>query len=195
MESGDKEINILLFGISNVGKSTTGCLLAERLGYRYYDLDEEVKSRCHMTLEKFVHTVWPYERDKIRGEIIGKILQDQCPKVIAVTPMYYTIFFSKYLKRDDLLAIELQDTPENIFERLVFSDENDQVYKDNEYRDAHRAYYLKEIKKDITYYKKSFSRIANKFQMNNETPEEVVRHLMEQFNLYPRSETFANENI
>ncbi len=62
-------MNILLFGISNVGKSTTGRLLAERLGYRYYDLDEEVKSRCHMTLEKFVHTVWPYERDKIRDEI------------------------------------------------------------------------------------------------------------------------------
>lgn len=158
-ESGCEEVNILLFGISNVGKSTTGRLLA------------------------FVHTVWPYERDKIRGEIIGKILQDQCHKVIAVTPMHYTRCFSKYLERDDLLAIELQDTPENIFERLVFNDENDQIYKDDEYRDAHRAYYLKEIKQDITYYKKSFSRIANKFQMNNETPEEVVRHLMEQFNL------------
>ena len=34
--------------------------------------------------------------------------------VVAVTPMYYSIWFNKYLKRDDVLAIELQDTPESI---------------------------------------------------------------------------------
>lgn len=34
-------MNICLFGVSNVGKSTTGKLLAEKLGYSYYDLDDE----------------------------------------------------------------------------------------------------------------------------------------------------------
>lgn len=34
---------ILLFGISNVGKTETGKLLAKRLGYDFKDLDEEVK--------------------------------------------------------------------------------------------------------------------------------------------------------
>lgn len=36
-------MNIFLFGISNVGKSTVGCLPAEKLGFKYYDLDEEIK--------------------------------------------------------------------------------------------------------------------------------------------------------
>lgn len=36
-------MTILLFGISNVGKSITGELLAKQLGYHFYDLDEEVK--------------------------------------------------------------------------------------------------------------------------------------------------------
>ncbi len=36
-------MNILLFGVSNVGKSVTGKLLAQRLEYDFYDLDDEVK--------------------------------------------------------------------------------------------------------------------------------------------------------
>ena len=36
-------MKILLFGVSNVGKTTVGKQLAERLGYMFYDLDEEIK--------------------------------------------------------------------------------------------------------------------------------------------------------
>lgn len=176
-------MDVLLFGVSNVGKSTTGRCLVEKLGYHYYDLDEEVKLHCHMTLEKFVNTIWPYERDKIRGEVLGNILAKGGNKVIAVTPIYYSRNFSKYLGSGDRLAVELQDTPENIFERLVFSDENDRVYKDDEYRDAHRSHYLSEIKKDITYYKRSFAKIENKFQMNNDSPEVVANRLISRFGL------------
>lgn len=176
-------MNILLFGVSNVGKTTTGQLLASKLGYKFYDMDEEVKSYLHVTLEEFVNTVWPYERDKIRGEILGKLILRQEDKVIAVTAMYYSRWFSKYLLRDDVMAIELQDSPEHIFSRLVFSDENDQVYKDDEYRDAHAAYYLREIKKDITYYRKAFSKITNKVNMDSDPPEKVVERLIEQFDL------------
>ena len=36
-------MKIMLFGVSNVGKTTLGTMLAKRLGYIFYDLDEEVK--------------------------------------------------------------------------------------------------------------------------------------------------------
>jgi len=39
---------ILLFGISNVGKTVTGEKLAEKLGYSFLDLDEEIKKRLQM---------------------------------------------------------------------------------------------------------------------------------------------------
>ena len=36
-------MKILLFGVSCVGKSTVGEILAKKLGYKYFDLDDEVK--------------------------------------------------------------------------------------------------------------------------------------------------------
>lgn len=34
-------MKILLFGVTNVGKSTVGALLAEKMNFSFYDLDEE----------------------------------------------------------------------------------------------------------------------------------------------------------
>ena len=39
-------MKILLFGVSNVGKTTIGTMLAKRLGFNFYDLDEEVKKKA-----------------------------------------------------------------------------------------------------------------------------------------------------
>ena len=36
-------MNILIFGISNVGKTSVGKLIASKLNYDFYDLDEEIK--------------------------------------------------------------------------------------------------------------------------------------------------------
>lgn len=67
-------MKIILFGVSNVGKTTMGTRLAERLGYSFYDLDEEVKREFHTTLEAFVHMGSLCWRDQKRGRIIKKIL-------------------------------------------------------------------------------------------------------------------------
>ena len=63
-------MKILLFGVSNVGKTTIGKLLAERIGFGFCDLDDEVKSHLGMTLEKFVNTADIKWRDQKRGSII-----------------------------------------------------------------------------------------------------------------------------
>lgn len=53
---------ILLFGVSNVGKSTVG-------------------------KEEFVKRGTIQERDKKRGDIIRCLVEDKADKVIAITPM------------------------------------------------------------------------------------------------------------
>ena len=67
-------MNILLFGVSNVGKSVTGELLASRLNYQFYDLDEAVKNELGITLETFVSSGTLQERDLIRWSIINSLV-------------------------------------------------------------------------------------------------------------------------
>lgn len=63
---GGAFMTILLFGVSNVGKTETGKLLAKTLNYEFYDLDEEVKKHLNITLEEFVSSGSLQERDQIR---------------------------------------------------------------------------------------------------------------------------------
>lgn len=175
---------IMLFGISNVGKTTTAEILAGKLNYAFYDLDTEIKSQLHMTLSEFQHIYWLGSgKDIKRGEILKTILDRDGDKVIAVSPMYYSRCYTKYFNPYHVMPIELQDTPENIFSRLIFSGENDNVYHDDEYKEAQKKEYFREIGKDITYFRQSFSHIPYKFQMNNDPPETVVERLIEQYQL------------
>lgn len=72
--------------------------------------------------------------------------------------IYYARYFNPLLKLDKVIAIELQDTKEHNFERLVFSNENDLVYEHEAYKNEHRSYYLKDIKEDIAYTKRIFKK-------------------------------------
>lgn len=178
-------MDILLFGISNVGKTTMGRILADKLGYDFYDLDEEIRGKYKVTMQEFVDTYWLRNtRDTIRGELIGEILQREGDKVVAVSPMHNSRYFIEYLKKGQVIAIELQDTAENVFERLVFTDEKDQICEDSvEYREAHKDYYIRDIEEDIIYYKEPFEKISRKFQINNDSPDKAVNRLIEQYKL------------
>ena len=121
-------MKILLFGVSNAGKTTIGRLLAEQISFSFYDLDDEVKTRMGMTPEEFINMGDLRWRDQKRGNIIKEILRLDEDLVFAVTPISYPDNFQKRICAEDILSIELYDTPENIFSRLVFSDENDHIY-------------------------------------------------------------------
>lgn len=174
---------ILLFGVSNVGKTSVGKTLADKLGYRFYDLDDEVQARYNTTLEAFVNTGTIEERDMKRGCIIRDLVENKVDKVIAVSPISYSKYFKRVLKTNKVLAIELRDSVENIFDRLVFSDENDRVYKDDDYKNAHKSHYLKEIYEDLKWYGSVYAMIENKYDMNNELPDKVADGIIKKFTL------------
>jgi len=170
----------MLFGVSNVGKTVTGKMLAEKLEYSFADLDEEIKKRFQTTLEIFMHD-YPYQHE--RYEIKGKILRDLLNEykdnlVIAVSPIFHARYFNSILNMERVIAIELQDSEEHIFERLVFSDENDNVYKDDAYKEKHKDYYMRDIHEDIVYVKRVFEKIENKYFINNRPVNQVVDDLL-----------------
>lgn len=139
-------MKICLFGVSNVWKTTVGKLLAERLDIKFVDLDEEVKNCLNISLEEFVNTENLRWRDQIRGSIIKKIIKIEEDDVFAISPISYIENFRTSIISDDTLLIELYDTPENIFSRLIFSDENDEIYTDDNYKNANKDYYMKRFK-------------------------------------------------
>lgn len=65
----------------------------------------------------------------------------------------------------------------------MFSDENDNVYRDDVYKNAHKEYYLREIREDIVWYGSVYSVISNKYHINNEPPDVVVEGLINKFHL------------
>lgn len=180
-------MKILLFGVSCVGKTTTGKLLAERLSWSFYDLDSEVKTRKGTTIEDFVKSAPLRERDRIRGEIIREILALDENLVLAVTPISYPEHFSDALGADGIILIELWDTPYHIFQRLVFSDEDDNVYSDEKYKNAHKTHYMRVIRKDLDYYGKIYSSLgAERFNINNAPPEKVVDSIITRYSIQSR---------
>lgn len=178
-------MKILIFGVSNAGKTTIGKLLAKRIGYNFYDLDDEVKKEYKMTLEDFVHTQNLLWRDQKRGRVIKKVFAKEENIVFAISPISYPDNFKNRIMNTDILSIELTDTAENIFNRLIFSDKNDNLYKDDDYKELHKDYYLSDIQRDLYWYGKIYSQmeIVNKFEIRNESPDQVVKRLILEYNL------------
>lgn len=171
---------ILLFGISNVGKTTIGKNLGHKLGFSFLDLDEEIKHRFQITLEKFVQEhPYPYERGKVKGKILRELIDENEQNiVIAVSPIYYARFFNSLLDLQHVIAVELQDSKEHIFERLVFVDDQDIIYQDDAYKNKHKDHYLKEIQRDIVLARRIFKKIENKYFINNRPVNQVVDDLI-----------------
>lgn len=171
---------ILLFGITNVGKTVTGAELAKRLNYTFYDLDEVIKKKFQTTLEKFMKdNPFAYERGRLKGKILSDIIKKSRENiVIAVSPIWYAKFFNRLLDLEQVIAIELQDSEEHIFQRLVFSDEEDNIYRDDEYKEQRKDMYIKDIHEDIMNAKNLFRKIKNKYFMNNQSVDQVVDGLI-----------------
>ena len=152
---GDRGMKICLFGVSNVGKTTVGKLLAERLDIKFIDLDEEVKNRLKMSLEEFVNTENLRWRDQKRGSIIKKIIKMEEDVVFAISPISYI---------------------EN-FKTSIISDDN--------YKNANKDYYMREIQADLDWYGMVNTKIGihNRVFVNNKSPEEVVDRIIMEYNL------------
>ena len=85
---------ILLFGVSNVGKTTIGEVLSNKLNYEFYDLDQEIKNYYHDTIEGFIIRYPDLEvRDRKRSELLKRLIKGKENVVIAITPIAYIRYF------------------------------------------------------------------------------------------------------
>lgn len=123
--------------------------------------------------------------DKSYEEILAFVQGKEENMVFAISPISYPDNFKARIMSRDVLAIELTDTAENIFDRLIFSDENDNLYEDDDYKELQRKHYLSDIQGDIDWYGTVYSQmgIKNKLEIQNETPDQVVERLIFEYGL------------
>ncbi|HWQ56472.1 MAG TPA: shikimate kinase [Bryobacteraceae bacterium] len=67
---------IYLVGFMGCGKTTVGRLLAERLGWQFVDVDDDIEARAHTTIARIFETCGEDEFRRIETEAIRRRVRD-----------------------------------------------------------------------------------------------------------------------
>jgi shikimate kinase len=151
-------VRILLTGVSCVGKTTIGNILASRLGYLFFDLDAEIERHFDTSIERLqARFLTDYSYRKACSVVLKKIVADNGDCVVALPPSGLRDAYLRIIRKTDCVKVAIEDKAENILERITFYDVDSKRIEKHLTAGEKRAY-LKEIKKDITYFKKSHQR-------------------------------------
>ena len=154
------DTRIFLTGVSCIGKTAVGEELATLLSVDFFDLDGEVEKFFETSIERLQNrflTIHSY-REKA-AEALAHLLArpESRASVIALPPSGLMGGYLRAIRKSTGITVALSDTPENILARIRFYDIDsnpiEKVLTAEERKD-----YLKEIKKDITYFRTSYKR-------------------------------------
>ncbi len=153
-------VRVFLTGVSCVGKTTIGRRLSELLGVGFFDLDEEVERFFGTSIERLQNRFITMHSFR---EEAGKALMDLLSRpesresVIALPPSGLMGRYLRLLKKSPGISVVLHDVPERILERIVFYDVDSRPIE-KRLTPTEKRLYLREIKKDITYFRGSYGR-------------------------------------
>lgn len=175
-------MKILLFGVSNVGKTAVSHALSEEIDYAFYDLDKLI-IRKYGSIKKF-QKKYPdqKERDAVRLNLVKEVLSKERDCVIAMSPVAYLEGYDAIFHSSDTICIELYDTSENIFKRLVFTDDKGNVlHVPDTYLQKNRMQYIRQIDDDLNYFHSLYKKHMNMIHMNgldiNGVIEKIINEL------------------
>ena len=66
-------LNVYLIGMMGSGKSSTGTLLAERLGYKFIDTDVSIEKAAHQTIPEIFQTAGETEFREIETQVLAEV--------------------------------------------------------------------------------------------------------------------------
>jgi len=154
-------MRIFLTGISCVGKTTIGKILAERLRHPFFNLDTEIELYFGESIERLRsrHMTGHSYSYKVGAVVLNDILfkRNSSNSVIALPPSGLMYAYLRIVKKIEGVVVAITDRPENILKRITFYDIDSKPIE-KELNDREAAHYLKEIKKDLTYFGKSYKR-------------------------------------
>lgn len=187
LKTSNLPLKIYIVGISCVGKTTIGRLLADNLKYPFYDLDEEIEKYYQKPVEKIQNECYSIIDYRQKASVVlDNLLTTEENMVIAGTTSglkdsYFKIY-KKHKKSKDLISINIIDDPENVLNRLTFYDADSKLLE-KVLDDNMRKIYLKEIIADWKYFKKSLSLADLQINISNiplaQIPGLIVQNLNE----------------
>jgi shikimate kinase len=151
-------LRVSLVGVSCVGTTTIGRILADRRGWPFFDLDEEVERYFGLSIERLqARFLTGYSYRKECAVVLEHIATANSDCVIALPPSGLRDAFLRVLRRVPGVTVAVHDTPENILDRITFYD-IDSRRTDKHLTAEERILYLKDIAADISYFKRSYER-------------------------------------
>ena len=169
-------MKIFLVGLSDIGKSTIGIELIKKIDYKFFDFDMEVEEFFNTPISHIQSQfITEYSYRVHLSVVLKKIIEDNENNnyIVTLPPSGLRDCYLRILKKMDCVVIALHDLPENILERITFYD--DDSNKINKIlTEKEKKLYLREIKKDNTYFNKTYKRTKYHINLDGASVEESV---------------------
>ena len=160
---------IYLVGISCIGKTTIGKLLSDKIDYSFYDLDEEIQDYYKKPIERIQDECLTMNGYREKASVVlDKLFSKNIDSVISGTPSGLKFSYLQVYKRHkdkELISICINDSFENVLDRLTFYDKDSNPITEV-LDESKKKRYLKEIRADYNFFKDSYKRAD--YQINIE---------------------------
>jgi shikimate kinase len=179
-------MRVFITGVSCVGKTSIGAILASRLGCRFYDLDVEIERFFETSIERLrnrflTDTSFRNEAARALMHVLGHPESGNC--VIELPPSGLMGGYLRILTKAGGTTVVLLDKPENILNRITFYDiDSRPIEMHLTKRD--KLLHLREIKKDITYYRKSYDRADMRVNISDLSAEAAAEKVHESLKIF-----------
>ncbi len=129
-----RDIIIYLVGVSCVGKSSIGKLLADKIGFSFYDFDDEIEKYFAKPKEYILDDyLFLYSFREDTRIVLHDLLNKKENAVIASVPSGLRDSYLREYKKsrkesgNNFISIHLSDKPENILKRITFYDKESKL--------------------------------------------------------------------
>jgi shikimate kinase len=116
--TGPATPRVLLVGMMGAGKTTVGRLLAERLGWRYVDSDDEVEAFTGHTVKELFESGGERAFRPLESRALAAALKEAGPAVVSVAGGAVLDPHNRELLRHAGTVVWLRARPETLLERV-----------------------------------------------------------------------------
>lgn len=190
-------MRIFLTGVGSVGKTTVGKELAALLAVKFFDLDHEIETFFGTSIErlqsKFL-TIHSYRNEAAKALVHLLNRPASQNSVIALPPSGLMGGYLRAIKKSGGITVALTDRPVNIVERVTFYDIDSKLIEKDLTTEEKRLY-LREIKKDITYFRKTYERADLRVDISDLDPQQAAQRVEQAVNAIETSRQESEKKV